>query len=590
MDTRNWTAWNKFMGLWNADTWAYVPVDNPANTLEATADLPPGNYFVTAMYGIYGVDSYLITKSFTVGARGARYWAVPMTGESSGTFLATYLRAPGTFTAYMTPGVTWSRLVDYGSQNLNLTDVNLGSGETGTAETVGAGPLMPGTGRYGSQTRRERDKLYLYEPIQLTDTAGNPGSDPSTSRTTMTLSAGGTVLKTAASLSLAADVPPAAQLYTLDQTTTHRSQQSLLNTRIQNTWTFSSATTTSARLPLIDVAVGATGLDARNRASGGPVQLTLTPSTRSSDAVTRVDRLEWSADDGATWTAASVTTGGASITVPPGAAFVSLRITAANDRAGTLVRTVTRAFAGPAEPADEKLGTTGEFGGELEISGVTVNGGQPLTVGTAGTFEAMTATYAVSDPVNATIRSGLVLYHGSYTQPDGIIPASVNCVRFQQVIGRCTADFRSYDHRWALNSNALAGDWHVAIWAENAAGTRMIDRHDAATVTLRKATQLTTDATPEPVAKHRTITVAGALSRADWETWTFRPYAGQTVDLQFLQSGASSWNGLRTATSDAAGKLRTTTPAVTSGAFRYRYAGDGASAGISSAADSVAVQ
>ncbi|PRY29295.1 hypothetical protein [Pseudosporangium ferrugineum] len=64
--SENWTAWNKSLNLWNRDTWTYVPVTNPANSLSATVNLPPGNYYVAAMYGIYDVDSYMLTKSFTV--------------------------------------------------------------------------------------------------------------------------------------------------------------------------------------------------------------------------------------------------------------------------------------------------------------------------------------------------------------------------------------------------------------------------------------------------------------------------------------------------------------------------------------------
>jgi len=66
VDSQNGTAWNKTINLWNRDTWTYVPVTNPANSLSATASLPAGNYYAAAIYGIYGVNSYLLTKAFTV--------------------------------------------------------------------------------------------------------------------------------------------------------------------------------------------------------------------------------------------------------------------------------------------------------------------------------------------------------------------------------------------------------------------------------------------------------------------------------------------------------------------------------------------
>lgn len=35
---------------------------------------------------------------------------------------------------------------------------------------------------------------------------------------------------------------------------------------------------------------------------------------------------------------------------------------------------------------------------------------------------------------------------------------------------------------------------------------------------MKRASKLTTDATPEPVAKGATLTMSGKLSRANWET------------------------------------------------------------------------
>ncbi|MET0521442.1 MAG: hypothetical protein ABW156_05625, partial [Jiangellaceae bacterium] len=66
IESDNWTAFRSFWALWNRDTWTHVPFEDPVDSLTATVDLPPGNYYATAMYGIYNVDSYLLTKAFTV--------------------------------------------------------------------------------------------------------------------------------------------------------------------------------------------------------------------------------------------------------------------------------------------------------------------------------------------------------------------------------------------------------------------------------------------------------------------------------------------------------------------------------------------
>ena len=705
LDTENWSAWSKSINVWDRDTWTYVPVTNPENSPSASVSLPPGNYYVAAMYGIYQVNSYLLTKAFTVTTKAqtihldeksakevaikvddttahpdmsavwmslpngdlvgfaggpqtrtyvttastagttlrvhelltktgssalkpspyrydlvkswahplpaspittvkttslakttttfraqgatteASYLTVPLTGEWTGAFLETTMRFPATITEYVSPGVTMMRSADYGSssQSLSLTNRTLAAG-TSPGETVGAGPLVPTNRPYNDDSRRDLNKLQITENMTLGDAAGNRGADNATA-TSSTLSSGGQVLQTSKSASLSVDVPQWQQTYQLEQTATRKVAWSQLSTKIRSEWTFASAGPSYGTLPLMDLAVAASDLDQRNRAGSAPVRLTVRPSTRGTGAASAVDKIEWSVDDGATWDELALSASGeataASLTVPASAAFVSLRITASNAQGGSLRRTVLRALAGPATSGDELVGGT-------TIANVKVNGGKAIVAATSGTAE-FTATFTASDP-SGIASTGLYLWHGSYNTPDGIQLSNTACTEVDATTVSCTAYLYIWDVRYGLASNALAGAWHAEVWASAKDGIGFVDRHSAGSVAIKRATKLTADATPEPVKKGKTVTVTGALTRADWESWTYKPFGSQTAALQWAKIGTSNWTTSKAWKADANGKLKGTVTAGSDGSFRYTYAGDAASNLTTSGADYVDVQ
>jgi hypothetical protein len=423
--------------------------------------------------------------------------------------------------------------------------------------------------------------------MTLSDAAGNPGSDRGSSNA-LTLSSGGRQLATTTGASLSVTVPPAPQTYQLAQTSTRTVAWSQLSTKVSSEWSFGSDGSASGTLPLIDLAMTATGLDQRNRAGAAPVQLTVTPSTRATASTSTVDKIEWSTDDGATWAELPITASGpaaqASLAVPATAAYVSLRVTASNDQGGTLRRTVIRALAGPATPGDDAVGG-------IRIFRLGVNEGAPLIVGTPvsdGYPMEITAIFAVTSS-SGVASAGAALWHGAYNAPDARIGSSATCHAMPTTTSFCSVTLYLWDPRSTLSSNALAGNWQVEVWASGRNGTSHADMHALGTLPVKQATGLTADATPEPVAKGKTITVVGTLTRANWQSWTITPYASRTVTLQYAKSGGA-WTNVKTATTDATGKLKTTVTASADGSYRWTFPGDAASDTVTSDADYVDVQ
>jgi hypothetical protein len=102
---------------------------------------------------------------------------------------------------------------------------------------------------------------------------------------------------------------------------------------------------------------------------------------------------------------------------------------------------------------------------------------------------------------------------------------------------------------------------------------------------------LTVNASPEPVAKNKTLTVTGKLSRADWETLGgFHGYVGQKVRLQFRKKGATTYTTVKTVTTNSTGNLKTTVKATTDGYWRYSFAGSTTTATATAGGDYVDVR
>ncbi|MER6308812.1 calcium-binding protein [Streptomyces sp. NPDC001739] len=231
--------------------------------------------------------------------------------------------------------------------------------------------------------------------------------------------------------------------------------------------------------------------------------------------------------------------------------------------------------------------------GDTTITNVTVNGGKDIVVGTS-----LKKTYTVS--VTATDPAGIYdgyafLWHGtdldSKTGVDGAMTPGTDhgsCKQVNATTSTCSVTLVA-DPASTIYGNLLAGRWHVYAAAVGKDGDYTIkDTYKSGWV--KRAAKLTTNAGPEPVKAGATLTVTGALTRANWDTDTYGGYGNQSVQLQFRKQGASSYSTVKTVTSDSRGNLKTTVKASADGYWRYVFAGTPTSSVATSTSDYVDVK
>ncbi|MCT4356829.1 hypothetical protein M5362_27280 [Streptomyces sp. Je 1-79] len=478
---------------------------------------------------------------------------------------ASTVTAPGTLTEYVTPNVTFGRWYLDGDNHVDLRDRSLPAG-TSAGETIGQGPLQPGTGGLSDRTST---RIGLYEPYSYSDAHGNRGADYGALQKYRLTSRGATLVDSAYEdgfKTYGATVPQAAAPYEFTHTTIRRGPNARLSTRLVREWTFTSSGYSSVPrqdnfLPLLDVSFDVPGLDSRNTAPAGTVRVATTVTSRSETATESLTGLEYSTDDGATWRPASAE---GDITVGADDRFLSLRATGTDDSGATVRTTLIRAFGGPGS-----VSLPDESAGDVKISGVTVNGNNPIVVdGALGQYPVSSqASFNASSPAGIA-RGGMTLYKGSYERPDAVIPLLwTACTPANGTTASCTGDVSIAPRD--LADNALAGEWKVAVWAESQDGTSYADRHTARTVRIVRTTRLTTDATPEPVTKGATLTVTGRFTGSDWLTGGQLGLPGRRVNLEFRRAGTADHVLVGSAVTDSTGKAAVTLKATYDGEYRW---------------------
>ncbi|MDH6229112.1 hypothetical protein M2169_006168 [Streptomyces sp. MJP52] len=225
--------------------------------------------------------------------------------------------------------------------------------------------------------------------------------------------------------------------------------------------------------------------------------------------------------------------------------------------------------------------------GGVSFTRVQVNGGKPIVIGVSNEVTApasfrMTTTQAWEYPA-------VFLYRGPAEGGDELWHAieTSDCIKVSA--GVCDFNETIYfdPSVWDMR-NSEAGAWKVAarVFFKGDGG----DTDDEGlTVHVKRNSRLTVNASPEPVAKDKTITVTGKVTRANWETRKYASYGGRLVSLQFKPSGAASYTTVKKVYADSSGGLRTTVKATETGTWRWVYYGNTTTGPSTSSGDNVVV-
>ncbi|MBC7267640.1 MAG: hypothetical protein H5T76_02800 [Streptomyces sp.] len=235
-------------------------------------------------------------------------------------------------------------------------------------------------------------------------------------------------------------------------------------------------------------------------------------------------------------------------------------------------------------------GAHAEGVGDVRITGTVVNGGKNVKVGTKAvvTFPiAMT----IKDDSGAKGVSRLSAFNSSNAY--GFFDwTGTTCVKKSSTTSVCTGTMK-VDPAWIpasddINSNRIAGTWQAAATVKANDGDWWI--YDTiAHFKVKRASAITVNAGPEPVAKGGTLTVVGKLSRASWESLKYYGFAGAVL-LQHRPSGASDYRTVKTVTADGSGLLRTKVTVSSAGTWRWYFPGTTTTARAASAGDFVALK
>jgi hypothetical protein len=248
----------------------------------------------------------------------------------------------------------------------------------------------------------------------------------------------------------------------------------------------------------------------------------------------------------------------------------------------------------------------------LSFGAVTVNNGKPIVVGVKDAVT-VPVTYSFTRPADLVIDYernvlAIALYRGRLASPSNGLdgspkrPVCTTTATTDTTVTQSCATKVTVDPRENLMSAADATTWKVAaVYGHTSVDEDDSDGHigfengfdvwgDLGTAKLQRAARLTVNAAPEPVVKGRTLTVKGALTRANWETGSYSGYRDQNVTLQFKAAGTTSYTDVKTVTSGTGGALSTTVKATKDGSYRYAFAGTSTTAAKTSAGDSVDVR
>jgi hypothetical protein len=232
--------------------------------------------------------------------------------------------------------------------------------------------------------------------------------------------------------------------------------------------------------------------------------------------------------------------------------------------------------------------------GSMKFSKAVINGGKDIVLGVT-TKKTVTVTYVATSSSGVALTQAF-LWQGTDSSSTDTITGSLGpdddptCVESTSQTGvyACTAVFH-INAASDFKNNGVAGTWKLFLGGYDLYANASYD-DNVTTTKIKRASQLTVNATPEPVKKGKTITVVGTLKRANWTTGKNAGYPGQKVSLQYRKKGSQTYTTLKSVTTGAGGALKSTTKATADGYYRYSFATNTTTGGSSAPGDYVDVK
>ncbi|MEV7115144.1 calcium-binding protein [Streptomyces anulatus] len=217
-----------------------------------------------------------------------------------------------------------------------------------------------------------------------------------------------------------------------------------------------------------------------------------------------------------------------------------------------------------------------------KITSAVVNGGKPIVVGTKSKQTVPFTATATADAGVGGVAAYIWIKNDVVGDmgfgPNG---KSITCKVVNATTTTCKGtitvdptDLVSTDATW----------WRVGAEAVTEEGQEF-GGDGISKVRVQRFSKLTVNASPEPVKKGKTITVTGKLTRANWDTGTYKGYSKQAVKLQFKKKGAKSYTTVKTVKTSSTGTLKTTVKASADGTWRYSFAGTPSTPAVSAKGD-----
>ncbi|WP_328752695.1 hypothetical protein OHT57_44645 [Streptomyces sp. NBC_00285] len=232
--------------------------------------------------------------------------------------------------------------------------------------------------------------------------------------------------------------------------------------------------------------------------------------------------------------------------------------------------------------------------GSMKFSKAVINGGKDIVLGVT-TKKNVTVTYVATSSSGVALTEAF-LWQGTDSSSTDTITGSLGtdddpaCVESTSQTGvyACTAVFH-INAASDFKDNGAAGTWKLFLGGYDLYANASYD-DNVATTKIKRASQLTVNASPEPVKKGKTITVVGSLKRANWTNGTTAGYAGQKVLLQYRKKTSQTYTTLKSVTSGTGGALKSTTKATADGYYRYSFPTNTTTGASSAAGDYVDVK